>query len=679
MDSKKSRIKELTQRLNLYRDSYYNDSIPTITDYEYDLLFDELKQLEIETGFQLSNSPTNTVGYEVRSNLTKVEHINPLLSLDKTQDIEEFSKFCTRSSVLLMHKVDGLTVELVYQDGKLIQGSTRGDGFIGEDITHNVRVFGNVPLSIPYGGTRHIIGEAIIPIDNFERINRTLPPEDQYKNPRNLASGTVRQLDSKICAERSPIFICWNANSLSDDNTMITGLYNAQKCGFQIVDFYTPLSSTPDTLSDIIKQLQKDAAGKFIPIDGIVAMYDNIIFGENLGRTSHHFNNGYAFKFYDECEPTKLINVEWTMGKTGTLTPTAVFEPVELEGTTVTRASLHNVSIMQSLNLGVGDTITVYKANQIIPQVRQNLTQSGGLEVPKVCPECGYPTHIEITEDKNKTVKVLVCTNPMCKCRQLKLLSHFVSKHAMNIIGLSEATLSKLIDLKIISNFADIYDLKNHIDTIRTLDGFGETSINNLLNSIENSKHTTLDRFINALSIPSVGRQVAKLLANSINNDASRITELSNMNLTSIDSIGDIMQSDIHTWFKNSENIKQVTKLLEILTFKDVNTTESSNKCLKGKKFVITGKLKHYNNRDALISVIESYGGSVQSSVSNSTTYLINNDINSTTGKNKTAKELNIPIITEEFFLSLIGNPTSELSCNPVQTEPKGKPMKKLF
>lgn len=677
MNSKQLRIKELTQRLNSYRDTYYNDSASSITDYEYDMMFDELKQLETETGFQLSNSPTNTVGYEVRGSLTKVEHINPLLSLDKTQDIEKFSEFCEKSSVLLMHKVDGLTVELIYQDGKLIQGSTRGDGFVGEDITHNVRVFGNIPLTIPYDGTRHIIGEAIISIDNFERINRTLPEDKQYKNPRNLASGTVRQLDSKICAERSPLFICWNANSLSEDGKMVTGLRNAQMCGFQTVDFYVPLSNLTNILSDVIDQLQKDARGKFIPIDGIVAMYDDISFGEGLGRTSHHFNNGFAFKFYDECEPTKLLDVEWTMGKTGTLTPTAVFEPVELEGTTVTRASLHNMSIMESLELGIGDTITVFKANQIIPQVRQNLTRSNTLTFPTTCPECGANTRIEVTEDKDRVVKVLICSNPMCKCRQLKLLSHFVSKHAMNIVGLSEATLSKLIELKIVSNFADIYNIKNHVNTLCTLEGFGETSINNLLNSIENSRHTTLDRLINALSIPSVGRQVAKILATTINNDPSHIFDLSWLNLTNIDSIGSVMQSEIHTWFNTDSNIEQVLALLEILQFTTSETAESDD-CLKGKRFVITGKLKSYANRDELVNCIESHGGTVQSSVSSATTYLINNDINSTTGKNKTAKELGIPIISEQDFISMVGGTEKPATPN-TKPEPNKNTRRKLF
>lgn len=682
------RIKALTAELNKYRDAYYNNNTSLISDYEYDLKFKELRKLESEANYREANSPTITVGYEVCTELTKVTHAEPLLSLDDTQDIEKFTKFCSRSNVLLMHKLDGLTVDITYEDGKLVQAATRGDGEVGQNITHNIKVLSCVPKTIPFNGIRRITGELIITKQQFEAINAKLPEGSKYRNPRNLVSGTACKLDSAVCAERAPLFICWNANSLTIDGKMKTGFDKAAYCGFKVVDYIVTDEVNSEILSAHINNLKTSADTDGIPIDGIVAVYNDIEFGKSLGRTAHHFNNGYAFKFYDECEPTTLRDVCWTMGKTGVLTPTAVFDPVELEGTTVSRASLHNVSIIKSLKLGIGDNITVYKANQIIPQVRQNLTESNSLEIPNTCPECGSPAAIKVTIDKdrlvkilctnpNRRVEVLYCTNPNCKARMLKLLAHFVSKSAMNIIGLSEATLTQFMDLGIVNTFSDIYNLKNHINVLQTLEGFGYTSITKLLESIEVSRTTTVQKLLTALSIPSVGKSVAKLLAGAIGHNPSRIFELSTMNLTAIESIGDIMQEDIRNWFNCDKNVTELRKLLEIVNIENTTVTKSSN-VLSGKKFVITGKLTNFSNRNELVSAIENAGGSVQSSVSSSTTYLINNDINSTTGKNKTAKDLGIPIISEDEIIKMLGDTLTELK--PVTKSVPAKPSpRKLF
>ena len=664
------KIKQLTSQLNMYRNEYYNNSNSVISDYEYDQLFDELKALEDSTGFHMSNSPTHTVGYPVNSKFNKVVHKEPLLSLDKTQDMVEFIKFCSKSEVLLMHKLDGLTIQLTYDNGELIQAVTRGDGTSGDDITTNAKYFSNIPLTVDNKNKFTIKGEAIINKDTFNIINNKLKDEDKFKNPRNLASGTVKQLDTKIVSRRNVEFVCWNANDLSLDGTMENGLTNAKNLGFTIVSYQIPISNLDQTIPYIINNLKESA--QIIPIDGIVAMYNNIEFGNSLGGTSHHFNNGFAFKFYDEEEETTLKDIEWSMGKTGELCPVAIFDPVIIDGTTVTRASLHNISIIEELRLGIGDTVRVYKANQIIPQIRNSVEKSNNVQIPKRCPICGGNTDILENTDANKTVKILVCTNDNCKGKLLGKLTHFVSKSAMNIDGLSEATIDKLISLNILNKFTDIYDIQNHKDILYTLDGFGEVSINKLINSIEFSKQTTLDRLLNALSIPTVGKTVAKTLADYINNDANRIFELGSSDLTVINGIGTEMNTAIHNWFNNKFNNMTVKSLLSILTFKTVDEHKTTK--FHGLGFVVTGKLLKYPNRSALESVILHNGGTIQSAVSTNTNYLINNDINSTSSKNKKAKELNIPIISEQEFIDMLGNDesaTAELSAKVLMGELK--------
>lgn len=664
------KIKQLTNQLNMYRNEYYNNSNSVISDYEYDKLFDELKALEDSTGFYISNSPTHTVGYPVNSKFNKVVHKEPLLSLDKTQDIAEFIEFCSKSEVLLMHKLDGLTIQLTYDNGELIQAVTRGDGTSGDDITTNAKYFSNIPLTVSNKNKFTVKGEAIINKDTFNIINNKLKDADKFKNPRNLASGTVKQLDTKIVSQRNVEFVCWNANDLSLDGTMENGLTNAKNLGFTIVNYQIPISNLDQTVPYIINNLKESA--RIIPIDGIVAMYNNIEFGNSLGRTSHHFNNGFAFKFYDEEEETTLKDIEWSMGKTGELCPVAIFDPVIIDGTTVTRASLHNISIIEELRLGMGDTVRVYKANQIIPQIRNSVEKSNNVQIPKRCPICGGNTEILENTDANKTVKLLVCTNDNCKGKLLGKLTHFVSKSAMNIDGLSEATIDKLISLNILNKFTDIYDIQNHRDILYTLDGFGEVSINKLINSIEFSKQTTLDRLLNALSIPTVGKTVAKTLADYINNDANRIFELGSSDLTVINGIGTEMNTAIHNWFNNKFNNMTVKSLLSILTFKTVDEHKTTK--FHGLGFVVTGKLLKYPNRSALESVILHNGGTIQSTVSTNTNYLINNDINSTSSKNKKAKELNIPIISEQEFIDMLGDDesaTAELSAKVLMGEVK--------
>lgn len=664
------KIKQLTNQLNMYRNEYYNNSNSVISDYEYDQLFDELEALENSTGFYMSNSPTHTVGYPVNSKFNKVIHKEPLLSLDKTQDMAEFIKFCSKSEVLLMHKLDGLTIQLTYDNGELIQAVTRGDGTSGDDITTNAKYFSNIPLTVSNKNKFTIKGEAIINKDTFNIINNKLKDADKFKNPRNLASGTVKQLDTKIVSQRNVEFVCWNANDLSTDGTMENGLTNAKNLGFTIVSYQIPIGNLDQTVPYIINSLKESAV--IIPIDGIVAMYNDIEFGNSLGGTSHHFNNGFAFKFYDEEEETTLKDIEWSMGKTGELCPVAIFNPVIIDGTTVTRASLHNISIIEELRLGIGDTVRVYKANQIIPQIRNSVEKSNNVQIPKRCPICGGNTEILENTDANKTVKLLVCTNDNCKGKLLGKLTHFVSKSAMNIDGLSEATIDKLISLNILNKFTDIYDIQNHRDILYTLDGFGEVSINKLINSIEFSKQTTLDRLLNALSIPTVGKTVAKTLADYINNDANRIFELGSSDLTVINGIGTEMNTAIHNWFNNKFNNIAVKSLLSILTFKTVDEHRTTK--FYGLGFVVTGKLLKYPNRSALESVILHNGGTIQSTVSTNTNYLINNDINSTSSKNKRAKELNIPIISEQEFIDMLGDDesaTAELSAKVLMGEVK--------
>lgn len=653
------RIKELVKYLNRHRDAYYNESRPTISDAEYDRLFDELRNLEEETGIIMSNSPTQTVGYEVKSELKKVIHSHPMLSLDKTKSEDDLIKFAGDKDCILSLKMDGLTVLLTYVDGKLVKAETRGDGEIGEDITHNARVFENIPMTIDCKSRFEIEGEAIITYDDFKIINNKLSENEKYKNPRNLVSGSVRQLDSGIAAKRHIKFIAWKVPMMEENNLSNSFLYRlnyARRLGFDTVPFftYTNKSSDKENLSLIIESLKNSAKVNGYPIDGLVLTINDIQYGETLGMTGHHPRHSIAFKFYDEETETTLLDIEWSCGKTGQLTPVAIFDPVELEGTVVTHASVHNVSILTDLDLQIGDTITVYKANQIIPQIRENLSAKNRdvsyIKIPEYCPVCGEPTQII----KDNDTEVLVCTNPYCKGKLLGRLSHFVSKKGMDIDGLSEETLRRFIDLGWLKNIFDIYCLPVHFDKLSKMDGFGVRSVTKLQNAIEKSKTTDLQHFIAALSIPNIGTSQSKELVKVFKTwDDFSAAGFSNYDFSRLDGFGEVLNRNIHTWFKtmyDEDRIGQLVRNVAIVNDKD----DISSDKLSGKLFVITGSLNHYKNRDELKNILETNGAKVGNSISSKTSYLINNDINSNSSKNKKAKQLNIPIITEEEVMEMI-------------------------
>lgn len=671
MKSKIDRVKELVEILNHHRDTYYNEQNNSISDYEYDNLFDELSKLENETKFVLANSPTQSVGYEVKSKLTKIKHSHPMLSLGKTKLVSDLKEFASNQPCLLSLKMDGLTISLTYDNGKLIQAETRGNGEIGEDVTHNAKVFENIPVTIDYLGKLEIEGEAVITYNDFNSINEKLLPEERYKNPRNLASGSVRQLDSEIAAKRHIRFVVWKVPYIQDTfdkaDSFLHRLLYAKNLGFDIVPYLSYMNGTYDEehIDEMIESLKTQAETLGYPIDGLVMAYNNITYGQSLGTTGHHPKHSIAFKFYDEEVETQLLNIDWTMGKTGVLTPTAVFEPVEIDGTTVERASLHNVSILESLELSVGDTITVYKANQIIPQVKENISAIerskqvgiGQMEyvfIPATCPICGGETTIKQDNDS----QVLICTNSNCKGKLLGKLSHFVSKNAMNIDGLSESTLEKFISLGYIESFIDIYELNaGFYDDIIKVEGFGKKSADKLINAIEISRNTTLDRFIYALSIPLIGRTASKTVSNYFNGDYDKFIDAwkrgFGFNWKLLDDFGETMHYSMVTYFMDKRNMDMVEELALYMKFKKKEKVDSDID-LSNKVFVITGSLNTFENRDAAKDKIESLGGKVSGSVSKNTSYLVNNDITSTSGKNKKAKELGVPIITEEDLIKML-------------------------
>lgn len=649
-----NRIKELVKLLNEYRDSYYNDSKSKISDFEYDKLFDELQQLEKETNVIMTNSPTQTVGYEVKSKLQKVTHSHPMLSLDKTKSVDDLVKFTKDKSSVLSLKMDGLTVLLTYENGELVQAETRGNGEIGELITHNAKVFENIPLKIDYKERIEFEGEAIITYSDFEKINASITnPDDRYKNPRNLASGSVRQLDSSIAAERHIKFVLWKVPM--EDGSMIKSFQDAEKLGFEVVPYSGIIAGTDKNTIEKIINLLKDKAEKLgYAIDGLVISYNDIKYGKSLGMTSRVPRHSLAYKFYDEEVETTLLDVEWTMGKTGCLTPTAVFESVELEGTTVNRASVHNISIMKSLELGIGDCITVYKANAIIPQISDNLTRSGNVTIPNVCPVCGEKTEII----KDNDTEVLYCSNFNCKGKLLGKLCAFVSRDRMDITGLSEATLEMLINKGYVNSFKDIYHLSDYKAELSALPGFGAKSVAKLLKTIESSRKTTLDRFLAGLSIPLIGRSASKELSKYCHGSVHEfifIISNSIMEFATIDGIGTKMIDSLDSWWEN--NGEMFHELLEELSIefseKKTETNNSNAINLNSATFAITGKLQHYSNRDALIAEIESFGGKYVSSVNKKTNYLINNDKTSMSSKNKKANEVGCKIISEEDFIRI--------------------------
>lgn len=647
MDKKLNRMKELIEILNNASRLYYQYSTPIMTDFEYDKLYDELEKLEKETNTVLSNSPTQNVEPEAIDSLVKVEHPAPMLSLSKTKSISELASFLGNQEGLISWKLDGLTIVLTYKDGKLSSGVTRGNGIIGEVVTENVKKFKNIPLTIPYKGTLVVRGEAVIKYSDFNKMNEELDDDSsQYKNPRNLCSGSVRQLDSKVTAKRNVNCIIFALIESEKKFKLKSEEFEWLKSlGFDVVEYH---KVTSNNIEEQVLYFKNKINEYDIPSDGLVLLYNDIEYGKQLGTTAKYPKNAIAFKWQDETAETKLIDVDWLVSRTGLINPVAVFEPVELEGTIVSRASLHNVSILQGLSLGIGDTILVYKANMIIPQIADNLTQSNSLAIPNKCPVCNHEAKIISSND----VKYLYCMNDFCPAKLVKRLSQFTSRNAMNIEGLSDAIINKLADKGLIKTYADIYNLKRYKNDIISFEGFGEKSYDNLINSIEKSRNVKLANFIFALGIPDIGLSRAKLICKNYSNDINKIRNLTFEELSKIDGIGEIIAKGWIDTFNNNDFIKELELLLKEVNFTD--TSIDNNQPLKDLTFVITGSVNNFTNRDELVEYIESYGGKVVKAISNNVNYLINNDITSTSTKNTKAKELGIKIISENDLMSMI-------------------------
>lgn len=645
---KKKRQKELTEKLNAASRAYYQEAREILSNYEYDALYDELAALEKETGTVLAGSPTAHVGYEVLSELPKERHESPMLSLDKTKDRDALAAWIGEHRTLLSWKLDGLTIVLTYRNGGLFKAVTRGNGEVGEVITNNARVFKNVPLRIPFQGELVLRGEAVIGYHEFERINEEIPEADaKYKNPRNLCSGSVRQLNNEITAKRNVHFFAFalvRAEGMDFENSREKQFLWLKEQGFDVVEYKVV---TGATLSENMDWFAEHIEKNEYPSDGLVALYDDIAYGESLGRTAKFPRNSMAFKWADEIRETTLKEIEWSPSRTGLINPVAIFEPVELEGTTVSRASVHNISIMRGLELGVGDTIEVYKANMIIPQIAENKTRSGVRNIPEVCPVCGGVTEIRKTND----VESLYCTNPECQAKKIKSFTLFVSRDALNIEGLSEASLEKFIGRGFIHEFADIFKLSAHKAEIVEMEGFGEKSYENLMTGIERARTTTLARVIYSLGIPNIGLSGAKLICRQFEDEVEQVLAADEEALAAIDGIGAVIAGSFVEYFRDAEKRERFERLLSRLTL--VKEEVSGEQDLKGKVFVVTGSLTHFANRNELKDQIEKRGGKVTGSVTGKTDYLINNDTTSSSSKNKKAKELGIPIISEEDFLKL--------------------------
>ena len=646
-----ARMSELIEILNNASRAYYNGSHEIMNDQEYDKLYDELQLLETSTGVIRASSPTQQVGYEVVSSLPKEQHAAPMLSLNKTKSIEELSQFAGSQKILLSWKMDGLTIVLTYRDGELFKAVTRGNGEVGEVITNNARVFYNIPSKISCTGELVIRGEAVISYSEFERINEQIEDADEkYKNPRNLCSGTVRQLNNEIVSKRKVYFFAFalvKAEAGDFENSHSHQLKWLSSLGFDVVDYLEVTSWQVPKAVDTFKQKITDFD---FPSDGLVAIYDDIHYGESLGRTAKFPRDSIAFKWEDEIQSTVLENIEWSASRTGLINPIAVFQPVELEGSTVSRAFLHNVSTLKSLKLGIGDTIEVYKANMIIPQIASNLTMSGNASIPEHCPVCQGKTVISNANDK----EFLYCENPQCAAKKLKGFEHFVKRDAINIEGLSEQSLEKFINRGFLKDFANLFTLEQYRDEISAMEGFGEKSCDNLFGSITKSRDTTLTRFLYSLGISGVGLSMAKMICRVFNNDLDKIINASVDDLCAVDGIGPVVASNLRAYMDDAANIEQIEKLCEYLNFADNGSGEQSN-ALAGLTFVITGSLSEFENRDALKNYIEARGGKTTSSVTSKSSYLINNDSHSTSTKNTQAQKLNIPIITETDFLSMFG------------------------
>lgn len=646
-ETKMNRMKELVSTLDSASKAYYAQDTEIMSNFEYDRLYDELTELEKETGVILANSPTLHVGYEAVDELPKERHEKPMLSLAKTKSREELRDWLNGKEALLSWKLDGLTIVLTYNEGKLAKAVTRGNGEVGEVITNNAKVFRNVPLSIPYQGELILRGEAVISYSDFEKINNEIEDaEAKYKNPRNLCSGSVRQLNNEITAHRNVNFYAFSlvkADGVDFANSRAEEFAFLNRQGFDVVEYR---KVTPDTILDTIGYFEKKIEIYDIPSDGLVLTYEDIDYGQSLGRTAKFPRDSIAFKWADELRETVLTQMEWSASRTGLINPVAIFEPVELEGTTVSRASVHNISIVRGLKLGIGDRITVYKANMIIPQIAENLTGSDTLEIPKTCPVCGQPTEIR----KVNEVQSLYCNNPACDAKKIKSFTLFVSRDAMNVDGLSESTLEKFLAKGFLHEFADLFKLGRYEQEITQMDGFGEKSYQNLMESIERARNTTLPRVIYGLGIENIGVANAKMLCRHFQYDLEALCSAELEELGAIDGIGDVIAASIYSFFRNEERMEQLKRLMQEITIAE-EVIEEGSQTLSGMNFVITGSLDHYENRNALKDEIEAKGGKVTGSVTGKTTCLINNDTASMSSKNKKAKELGIRIISEEEFM----------------------------
>lgn len=650
MEDKKKRMRELVELLNRARRAYEQENTEIMSNYEYDQLYDELQGLEQELNTTLASSPTINVGYEVLSELPKERHERPMLSLDKTKDVGRLKEFLGDQKAMISWKLDGLTIVLTYQNGELEKAVTRGNGEVGEVITNNARVFKNIPLRIPYTGELVLRGEAVIGYKDFAEINDEIEDVDaRYKNPRNLCSGSVRQLNNKVTAQRNVRFYAFTlvrAEGVDFENSRLYQMDWLRDQGFDVVEHH-PV--TRDTIEDEVKWFADHIEKNDIPSDGLVLVYDDIAYGESLGTTAKFPRDSFAFKWADEIRETTLLEIEWSPSRTGLINPVAVFEPVELEGTTVSRASVHNISIMEELELGVGDRIQVYKANMIIPQIAENLTRSGVRDIPKVCPVCGGETRINM---ENET-KTLVCTNPRCQAKHIKSFALFVSRDAMNIEGLSEATLEKFIMNGFIKDFTDIFHLDRYADEIKAMDGFGEKSYLNLQTGIQNARVTTLPRLVYSLGIPNIGIANAKMICRALGNDPEKVMNATADELAQISGVGDVIAGTYVQYFADEEHREIFQKLLAEVEIPKEEEPEGGQN-LAGVNFVITGSVHHFANRGEVKEEIEKRGGKVTGSVTSKTNYLINNDVNSTSSKNRKARELGIPIISEEEFLKML-------------------------
>ncbi len=647
---KLERIKYLSDTLNEASKAYYAQDREIMSNLEYDSLYDELQALEQETGVVLSNSPTIHVGYEAVDELPKERHETPMLSLDKTKDREALRDWLQGNKAILSWKLDGLTIVLTYREGRLVKAVTRGNGEIGEVITNNAKTFVNLPLGIPFQGELTLRGEAVISYSDFEEINRGIEEESKYKNPRNLCSGSVRQLNNEITAQRNVRFYAFalvSAEGENFNNSREAQFIFLEQQGFDVVEHYLV---TEENILDILEQFEQKVSSHDIPSDGLVLTYEDIAYGQSLGRTAKFPRHSIAFKWADELRETVLKEIEWSASRTGLINPVAIFEPVELEGTTVSRASVHNISILKGLQLGIGDHITVYKANMIIPQIAENLTCSNTVVIPKQCPVCGEETQVRQVNE----VSSLYCTNEKCPAKQIKAFTLFVSRDAMNIDGLSEATLEKFIDRGFIQEFADLFHLERHRDKIVELEGFGERSYQKLVDGVERARNTTLPRVIYGLGIENIGVANAKMLCKYFEYDLKQMQEADVESLSAIDGVGEVIATAFVNYMQDEDNLRKMNALMEELKI-EVPKVEEGSQTLSGLNFVITGSLKFFANRNDLKEIIEQKGGKVTGSVTSKTTCLINNDVASTSSKNKKARDLGVAVLSEEDFMAQYG------------------------